>query len=335
MLPGEADPAVDLDVLGRGVEVGLRAVGLGQAGHHRQLVGVLGRRPAGVVGRRLGRLDLEQHVGALVLDGLEAADGSAELDPDLGVLDRASRGTFWAPPTCSAARATAARSRVLDRPGSSPAVGADQPGRRPGELQTGLLAGLVHRRQRGPGQAGGVTAHREQADAGVGAATTRIRSATWPSMTNVLCPFSVQPSPDGVAARVTPSSSHRPVSSVKASVAMVSPEAMPGSRYSLAALVARGEQGVGRQGHGREVRGAQQRRAHLLEHHDQLHVGEPRPAELLGDGQALQAELLGHLATTPPGRSPRWSPSAGGPRSRATCPRGSGGRTCGALPAPR
>src|ERR1700733_8023519 len=34
VLPGEPDAAVDLDVLGRRVEVGLGAVGLGEAGHH-------------------------------------------------------------------------------------------------------------------------------------------------------------------------------------------------------------------------------------------------------------------------------------------------------------
>src|SRR6476469_8268565 len=68
VLPGEADAAVDLDVLGRGVEVRVRAVGLGERGHHRQLVVVLGRRPRRVVRRRLRRLDLEEHVGALVLD---------------------------------------------------------------------------------------------------------------------------------------------------------------------------------------------------------------------------------------------------------------------------
>ena len=43
-----------------------------------------------------------------------------------------------------------------------------------------------------------------------------------------------QPSAAGVAARVMPSASHRPESSVKAKVAMVSPAAMPGSRYSWA-----------------------------------------------------------------------------------------------------
>jgi hypothetical protein len=53
-------------------------------------------------------------------------------------------------------------------------------------------------------------------------------------MTNDLWPFNAQPSPEGVAARVIPSASHRPLSSVKARVPMVSPEAIPGRRYSLA-----------------------------------------------------------------------------------------------------
>ena len=88
VLPGEADAAVDLDVLGGGVEVGLGAVGLGQAGDRGQLVVELGRAPGGVVGGGLGRLDLEQHVGALVLDGLEGADGATELHAVLGVLHR-------------------------------------------------------------------------------------------------------------------------------------------------------------------------------------------------------------------------------------------------------
>ena len=64
----------------------------------------------------------------------------------------------------------------------------------------------------------------------------------------------------------------------------------------LGLVVARGEQRVGRQRHGREERRAQQGGAHLLEHDEQLDVGEARAAELLGDGQRLQAELVGHLA---------------------------------------
>ena len=92
-----------------------------------------------------------------------------------------------------------------------------------------------------------------------------------------------------------PSSSQRPFSSVKARVAMVSPEAMPGSSSFLAVVVAGVEQGVGGQHHGGEVGGAQQAPAHLLEHHDELDVAVARAAVLLGDDQALEAQLLGHL----------------------------------------
>ena len=56
----------------------------------------------------------------------------------------------------------------------------------------------------------------------------------WPSSTNILVPLRVQPSPALVAVSSTPDSSQRPFSSVKASVALVSPEAMPGSSSFLA-----------------------------------------------------------------------------------------------------
>ena len=63
----------------------------------------------------------------------------------------------------------------------------------------------------------------------------------------------------------------------------------------LGRVVAGDQQQVGGQGHAREVGGAQQGPTHLLEHHDQLHVRVAGAAELLGDGQALQAQLFGHL----------------------------------------
>ncbi len=59
-------------------------------------------------------------------------------------------------------------------------------------------------------------------------AATMMRLATWPSMTNILWPFSTQPSPFSVAASSIPQKSHFPLSSVMAKVAIVSPEAMPG-----------------------------------------------------------------------------------------------------------
>ena len=66
-------------------------------------------------------------------------------------------------------------------------------------------------------------------------AATRIRSAMWPSSTNDLVPEILKPSPSAVAVASMPDSSQRPLGSVKARVAMVSPEAMPGRWAALAA----------------------------------------------------------------------------------------------------
>ncbi len=59
-------------------------------------------------------------------------------------------------------------------------------------------------------------------------AATRMRSAVWPSSTNIFVPLIVHESPDFVAGVVMPASSHLPDGSVNASVAIVSPDAMPG-----------------------------------------------------------------------------------------------------------
>ena len=66
-------------------------------------------------------------------------------------------------------------------------------------------------------------------------AATRSRLATWPSSTNIFVPLMVHPSPDWVAVASMPASSHLPFGSVKASVAIVSPDAMPGRCSFLAA----------------------------------------------------------------------------------------------------
>src|SRR5438132_9051666 len=51
VLPGEADAAVDLDVLGRTVEVRVGDVRLGQRRDHGELLVVLGRGPRRVIRR--------------------------------------------------------------------------------------------------------------------------------------------------------------------------------------------------------------------------------------------------------------------------------------------
>ena len=48
---------------------------------------VLGDGPGGLVHDEARAIDVGDHVGGLVLDGLERADGAAELDALLGVVD--------------------------------------------------------------------------------------------------------------------------------------------------------------------------------------------------------------------------------------------------------
>src|SRR5688572_3065055 len=168
VLPGEADATVDLDVLGRGVEVGVGAVGLGQRGHGGELVVQLRGAPTGVVGGRLGRLDLEQHVGALVLDGLERADGPTELHAVLGVL-HGGLEAHLGPADLLGGEADGGEVEHGGEGVPAGTVGADEGALDAGQLELGLLAGLVHGGQRGAGESGGVTGDREQADAGGGA----------------------------------------------------------------------------------------------------------------------------------------------------------------------
>ena len=168
MLPGEADATVNLDVLGRGVEVGLRAVALGKRGNLRKLVVHFVRAPTGVVGGGLGRLNLEEHVGTLVLDGLERADRATELHTDLGVLDRHVEAHLSATDLLGGERHSG---EVEDGREDIPTatVGADERGGHTRELELRLLAGGVHRGQSRAGEAFGVRLHGEEADPGVAA----------------------------------------------------------------------------------------------------------------------------------------------------------------------
>ena len=214
--------------------------------------------------------------------------------------------TRCAPPTCSAASATAARSRVLDRPGSAPPSVpmsvAGRARRTPGGPACGSgpwsAAACASARARHPAP------RRARRPWPVRAATT-IRLATWPSITNILWPSSTQPSPFCVAAQLD---------AAEVPLAVVLGDGEGGDRLArgdarevalLGLVVARGEQRVGGQGHRGEERRAQQRGAHLLEHDHQLDVGEARAAELLGDGQRLQARAGRPSGSRPPGRSPR------------------------------
>ena len=108
-------------------------------------------------------------------------------------------------------------------------------------------------------------------------------------------PASVHESPDPFASIVIPEASHLPFGSVNASVAMVSPEAMPGRSWPcwssvaafMIALAAR---------HTVEKYGAQSRTrpisSRTMPSSTKL---KPWPPCASGEVEALEAELLGHL----------------------------------------
>ncbi len=86
MLPGHGDPAVDLGVQLRAAIGGVER----QRGGHRRGQGRLlaagARCPSGVPHGADRQLGGGQHVGAVMLDGLEGADGATELQPGARVL---------------------------------------------------------------------------------------------------------------------------------------------------------------------------------------------------------------------------------------------------------
>src|SRR5436305_9510612 len=164
VLPGEADAAVDLDVLGGGVEVRVGAVRLGEARDDRELLVVLGCRPRRVVRRRLRRLDLEQHVGALVLDGLERADGPPELHAHLRVVDCHLQHLLRAADHLVRQSHGRLVERLRQRRPSRAWL-AQRAGGDVGEVEPSLLPGLAHRRQWRTREAGRVTVDGEERDA--------------------------------------------------------------------------------------------------------------------------------------------------------------------------
>ncbi len=122
-----------------------------------------------------------------------------------------------------------------------------------------------------------------------------ISEAVWPSSTKLLVPVRVKSLPEPLAARVMPGL-------VPLAGGLGEGDGGDGLAAGdarevggLGGVVAGVEQGVGGEHDRGEVRGAQQGAAHLLEHDAELDEAVARAAELLGDGEALQAHLLAHL----------------------------------------
>ena len=166
----------------------VRRVGLGQRGDHRDLGGVLGHRGRRVGDRRAQRLDLEQQVGAAVLDRLEAADRPPELVPGLGVVHGHVQGPLGAAELLGGQRDRG------DVQGPGQHRGGRRPGRRsaaPGHRANSSRASLrvwssVGSARRSRPAAPGVD--REQRQPGAAAATTRIRSAVCAVQDEALVP---------------------------------------------------------------------------------------------------------------------------------------------------
>ena len=85
VLPCVRDAAVQLNVVLRVEDLGADGVRGGHRGGKPRAVEVVGARR--VPGGRGGLLGIDQHIGRVVLDGLEGADGAAELLAHLGVFD--------------------------------------------------------------------------------------------------------------------------------------------------------------------------------------------------------------------------------------------------------
>src|SRR5580698_11103217 len=86
VVPGETDAAMNLDTFDRGMQVRFRRGSFRQAGQ-RGPFGIVDRGGLRrVIGSRFGQLDVEQHIGELVLDSLERAYCPPELHPQLRVI---------------------------------------------------------------------------------------------------------------------------------------------------------------------------------------------------------------------------------------------------------
>ena len=164
------------------------------------------------------------------------------------------------------------------------------------ELEAGLLARLVHGRERRAGQPGCVVFDPEEGDALARAGGDHDQVGHVPVEDEHLVPVEDPAIPARLGRQLDPAE-------VPPSVVLCDGQGPDGlargqtrEEVFLGLVVARRQHRVGGQGDGGEERRAQQRRPHLLEHHDQLHVGEARTTELLGDRQRLEAELVGHLA---------------------------------------
>ncbi len=166
MLPGEPHAAVDLDHAADSTLIGGRAERLRGTRRHGRVRFASGlcylchlcRR--GRVGDRVSGLRVDEHVGAPVLDGLEASDLAAELLACLGVLDRHVEHAVDAPDGLDRQRRGGGVTDEFEDRQGLPST-AEQARGDARQLKPGQPARLIHRLQRQPDQPRGVAIDNE------------------------------------------------------------------------------------------------------------------------------------------------------------------------------
>ena len=230
-----------------------------------------------------------------MLDGLEAADGPAELHADLCILDAHVEALLRAADLFGRERDRREVEHALEHL-PTVTVGAEQRRRRVVEFEPCLLARLIHRLQRGSGQPCGVGIDGEQRD-------TLARAG---GHDDQVCDMPVEHI--HLVAIERPAVARR--GGDHSDAGLVPPTVVFGERQGgnggarrdagqvlfLRRIVTTVHQRIRGEDDGREVGRAQERSTHLFEHDDQLDVRKPGAAEFLGNDEPLQTHLIGHLA---------------------------------------
>src|SRR5262245_49732968 len=298
VFPGEADAAVDLDVLLGAAHEGVAGPRLGDA-REQALLGVV--RVGGL--ERLARgaapgLERDQHVGALVLHCLEGADGPPELDAAARVL----RGRVEHALEAAHHLGGEERRRVALRarePRPRGARLADRAGADAGEFQAREGARAVERVEAAAREARGGAVDREEAEP-VGAARARLARDYEQALRSL--PVDDE-GLDAVEHVVRPAAArlHRDAGELRAHAGLERREgeqlAGGDRREELVARAAlRGARG-GAPGEDRapEERDAGERAPGLREGDPELEQAEALAAGGLRDGEPREAELVAHL----------------------------------------